>query len=52
MAKGQYIAISASYSITQRQEVVKILDIYPDYTYKVEYPSGYTERLPIGAFLA
>lgn len=51
MAKGQYIAISASYSITQRQEVVKILDIYPDHIYKVEYPNGYTEMLPLGAFI-
>jgi hypothetical protein len=51
MAKGQYIAISASYSITKRQEVVKILDIYLNNTYEVEYPSGHTQVLPIGAFI-
>jgi hypothetical protein len=51
MQEGQYIAITPSFSITKRIEVVKIIKVFFDYTYDVQYPNGYIERLPIGAFL-
>lgn len=51
MQEGQYIAITPSFSITKRIEVVKIVKVFLDRTYNVQYPNGYVERLPIGAFL-
>jgi hypothetical protein len=51
MRIGSIVAISASYSLTSRQELVRILQILSDLTYKVEYPNGIVETLPIGAFI-
>ena len=52
MKEGQYIAITPAFSITKRMEVVRVIKVFSDYTYDVQYPNGYIERLPIGAFLA
>jgi hypothetical protein len=51
MKEGQYIAITPAFSITKRMEVVRVIKVFSDYTYDVQYPNGHIERLPIGAFL-
>ena len=51
MKIGNTVVISASYSLTGRQELVRILQVLSDLTYKIEYPNGIVETLPIGAFI-
>lgn len=52
MRIGQHVPITASFSITQKSEIVKIIDIHDngDY-YKIQYANGYTEMLPLAAFI-
>ena len=52
MAVGQHMPITAAFSITQKSEIVKILEVYDQgELFKVQYPNGYTEILPIFAFI-
>jgi hypothetical protein len=48
---GGRVTVSASFSINGREDEVLILRDNGDFTYVVEYPNGYTEILPIGAFI-
>jgi hypothetical protein len=48
---GRTVIISASFSINQRETEVLIVRDNGDLTYVVEYPNGYKETLPIGAFI-
>lgn len=52
MSVGQHYPVSAAFSVTQKSEVVKILEVYNhgDH-YKVQYANGYTEILPVFAFI-
>jgi hypothetical protein len=52
MKVGNHIPVTASFSITQKIELVRIIEVLiPGEQYKVQYSNGYVEELPIGAFI-